>query len=45
MSLEVVILEMIFYEKFSKLIGLKSAKVSRDLVLGMRAKKKALDAL
>ena len=43
-SLEARILDIILYEKFSKLIGLKSAKVSGDFVFGMRARKKALES-
>ena len=39
------ILEMILKEKFNKLIGLKSARVSGDLDFRMRAKKKAFEAM
>ena len=43
-SLEARILDIILYEKFSRLIGLKSAKFSGGFVFGMRARKKALEA-
>ena len=41
---EARILDIILCEKFSRLIGLKSTKVSGDFVFGMRARKKALEA-
>ena len=44
-SLDARTLEIILYVKFSRLMGLKSAKVASDLDFEMRATKKVLEAL